>query len=189
MTEDGLSAFFGSDRPGGFGSGDIYMSTRVTLDDPWGEPVNLGPVVNGLSYEGVPELSPDGRTLLFMSNRPGGYGAFDIWVTTRPTTDDEWGSPANLGPVINTSSFDGAATISADGSAIYFMSGRDGGSGQHDLWEAPINLIVDFNGDGMVDAPDVAAMVDHWHTDDPLYDIGTLMILFMTLPPPHSAMD
>jgi len=172
MTADGLSAFFGSDRPGGFGSGDLYMSTRATTDDPWGEPVNLGSLVNSPSADGVAMVSLDGLSLCFHSNRPGGYGGFDVWVTTRATTDDEWAVPMNLGPVINTSTFDGAAAISTDGSALYFMSGRPGGSGQHDLWKAPINLIVDFNGDGTVDSPDIAAMVNHWHTDDPLYDIA-----------------
>jgi len=172
ITADGLTAFFGTDRPGGFGNGDIYMSTRITPDDPWGEPVTLGALVNSPSVEAGPMVSPDGLSLYFHSNRPGGYGGFDAWVTTRPTINDEWGEPVNLGPVINTSTFDGAATISADGATLYFMSGRPGGSGQHDLWKASINLIVDYNGDGIVTSPDVAAMVNHWNTDDPLYDIA-----------------
>lgn len=172
ITEDGLSAFFGTDRPGGFGNGDLYMSTRETPDDPWGEPVNLGALVNSPSFDGGAMVSPDGLSLCFFSNRPGGYGGFDAWVTTRATTDDEWSAPVNLGPVINTSTFDGAATLSADCSTLYFMSGRPGGAGKHDLWKASISLIVDFNGDGIVDSLDVAAMVDQWHTDDPLYDIA-----------------
>jgi hypothetical protein len=134
--------------------------------------VNLGQTVNSPSVEGAAMVSPDGLSLYFHSNRAGGYGSFDVWVTTRPTTDDEWGAPMNLGPVINTSTFDGAAGISADCSTLYFMSGRPGGSGRHDLWQASINLIVDFNGDGIVNSPDAAAMVDHWHTEAPLYDIA-----------------
>jgi Tol biopolymer transport system component len=174
VTADGLTAFFDSNRPDGFGNSDIYMSTRTTPDDTWGDPVNLGPLVNSSSVDGFALVSPDGLSLYFQSNRPGGYGAFDVWVTTRPTTDDEWGAPVNLGPVINTSAFDGAATISADCSTLYFMSGRPGGFGQHDLWKAPINLIVDFNGDGIVDASDMVIMVDNWGTDNSLCDIGPM---------------
>jgi len=172
ITEDGLSAFFGTDRPGGFGNGDLYMSRRATIDDPWGEPVNLGSVVNSPSVDVGATVSRDGLSLVFFSNRPGGYGGFDVWATTRSTTDDEWGVPVNLGPVINTSTFDGAPSISADCSTLYFMSGRPGGAGTHDLWKTSIELILDFDGDGIVDSPDVAAMVDQWHTDDPLYDIA-----------------
>jgi hypothetical protein len=171
-SADGLSLFFGSDRPGGLGNGDLYMSTRATTDDPWGEPVNMGPVVNGPSVDAGAMISPDGLSLYFHSNRPGGYGGFDAWVTTRATKDDDWGVPVNLGPTVNTSAFDGAATISADGSTLYFMSGRPGGVGSHDLWQVSITLIVDFNGDGIVDCADMCIMLDHWETDEPLYDIA-----------------
>ena len=171
---DGLSLYFGSDRPDGFGNGDIYMSTRATVDDPWGEPVNLGPVVNSPSEDGAAMVSADGLSLYFHSNRPDGYGGFDIWVTTRATTDDDWGTPVNLGPIVNTSTFDGAATISADCSTLYFMSGRPGGTGSHDLWQVSIEPVVDLNGDGIVDCADMCIIVDHWGENYPLCDIGPM---------------
>jgi hypothetical protein len=67
---------------------------------------------------------------------------------------------------------DGHPDISADGSTIFFMSTRPGGLGGHDLWQASIEPVVDLNGDGIVDSADMCIMVDHWHTDEPFYDIG-----------------
>jgi hypothetical protein len=79
----------------------------------------------------------------------------------------------NLGPRVNLSAPDDATpNISADGSTLYFCSDRAGGYGGYDIWQAPIVPIVDFNGDGLVDAADMVVMIDHWHTDNSLYDIG-----------------
>ncbi|MHC4464479.1 MAG: hypothetical protein ACYS9C_09785 [Planctomycetota bacterium] len=172
MSADGLELFFDSSRPGGSGSTDIYMTTRATIDDPWVEPINLGPTVNSSAVDSSANISADGLTLFFMSNRPGGYGKFDLWVTRRATTNDDWGIPVNLGSIVNTSAFDGGASISADGSTLYFMSGRPGGYGSHDLWQVSIEPIIDFNGDGLVDCADMSMMVDHWGENYPLCDIG-----------------
>jgi len=86
-SADDLSLYFSSDRPGGFGDWDLYVATRETTHDDWGPPVNLGPTVNSPRGDWGPNLSADGLTLFFASDRPGGYGSFDIWVTTRTTTD------------------------------------------------------------------------------------------------------
>jgi len=177
ISADGLSLFFTSNRPGGSGSLDLWVTTRATISDPWGSPVNLGPTVNSSAAEIGPRISADGRTLFFGDYdagpfRPGGYGAADIWVTTRATVSDPWSTPVNLGPTINTSSLDGHPAISADGSTIFFMSTRPGWLGGHDLWQAPVLPVVDLNGDGIVDSADMCMMVDHWHTDEPFYDIG-----------------
>jgi hypothetical protein len=64
--------------------------------------------------------------------------------------------------------------ISSDGSVFYFVSDRPGGVGGHDLWQAPINPIVDLNSDGVVDALDMCIIVDHWGTDESLCDIGPM---------------
>ncbi|GAG24989.1 unnamed protein product, partial [marine sediment metagenome] len=106
------------------------------------------------------------------SSRSGGVGGLDLWVATRPTASDPWGEPVNLGPTVNSSSLDDAASISADGSTVFFFSNRPGGVGSYDLWQVSIVPIVDFNGDGIVDSADICLMVDHWHTDEPFYDIG-----------------
>jgi hypothetical protein len=80
----------------------------------------------------------------------------------------------NLGPVVNSSSWDLSPNISADGSMLYFGSGRPGGIGSGDIWQAPIIPVVDFNGDGIVDLVDLTMLIDGWGTDTSLYDIGPM---------------
>lgn len=83
VSKNGLSLYFTSTRPGGFGGFDIWVSQRASLDDPWGLPINLGPTINTGFSEAVPALSRDGHLLFFNSNRPGGLGGVDLWVTWR----------------------------------------------------------------------------------------------------------
>lgn len=63
----------------------------------WSAPVNLGPVINSASSDQGPAISKDGLTLYFHSNRPGGLGGFDMWVSQRASVDDPRGAPVNLG--------------------------------------------------------------------------------------------
>ena len=70
-------------RIGGFGGQDLWVSTRATTVEPWSIPVNVGPTVNTPYFDGAPALSYDGTTLYFFSNRPGGLGGNDLYVTTR----------------------------------------------------------------------------------------------------------
>jgi Tol biopolymer transport system component len=179
ISVDGLSLFFTSDRPGGIGNWDIYVTTRATKEDDWGTPLNLGPTVNSTAHDCLPDISADGLALFFSDYlsgpyRPGGFGSSDNWVTTRPTTDDPWGTPVNLGPAVNSQYGDGTPSISADGSTLFFSSRRPGGYGSGDIWQVPIIPVVDFNGDGIIDSTDMCIMVDHWGTDEPLCDIGPM---------------
>lgn len=84
VRRDGLELFFFSTRPGTLGMADIYAATRASTSDAWSAPVNLGPNVNRADgAETRPSLSWDGTTLYFGSNRPGGEGSTDHYVTTR----------------------------------------------------------------------------------------------------------
>ncbi|MCP4256603.1 MAG: hypothetical protein GY774_03640 [Planctomycetes bacterium] len=175
ISSDGLSLFFGSLRPGGSGDWDIYITTRATVSAPWESAVNLGPTVNSSAYDGHPCISPDGLKLLFTSNRPGGHGGWDIWITKRATTRDDWGEPVNLGATINTWAGEGEPSISADGRTLYFsdwMTPRPDGVGKIDLWQVSILPIVDFNGDAIVDVKDIVILTEHWGENYPLCDIG-----------------
>src|SRR5207248_2491861 len=67
----------------------------------WSPPVNLGPTINTSANEVNAALSPDGLSLYFTSDRPGGLGGNDIWVSHRDCDDCLWGPPANLGAPIN----------------------------------------------------------------------------------------
>jgi hypothetical protein len=93
VRQDGLEIFFYSARPGGAGDNDLWTATRVTVDAPWSTPVNVGTTVNGSSNEQHPNITADGKTLFFTSDRPGGSGGFDLWMTTReqvlPSTKDD----------------------------------------------------------------------------------------------------
>ncbi len=119
----------------------------------WSQAVNLGPVVNSPFYDACPTTSKDGLSLYFRSNRPGGYGDFDIWVSQRDSLEDPWQTPLNLGPTINGPSAEYCTTFSVDGHWMIFVSGRPGGCGLQDLyishrknkrddfgWETPKNL-------------------------------------------------
>jgi hypothetical protein len=83
IRRDGLEIFLSTDRPGGVGSQDIWVATRATTLDPWSAPVPLGPVVNSPYFDGGPALSFDGTELYFYSERPGGFGGRDLYVSTR----------------------------------------------------------------------------------------------------------
>jgi len=94
IRRDGLELFLASDRPGGLGALDLWSYTRTSTSEPWSNPVNLGPVVNSapvivngvVRFTGTdagPALSFEGTTLYFHSARPGTFGNFDLYVTTR----------------------------------------------------------------------------------------------------------
>src|SRR5207247_2637835 len=100
----------------------------------WSAPVNLGPTVNTGSIDAGPALSKDGLSLYFNSNRPGGFGGNDIWVSQRASREDAWGEPVNLGPTINTASNEDVPSFSRDGHTMYFNSDRPGGFGLRDIY-------------------------------------------------------
>jgi hypothetical protein len=179
ISADGLTLYFcdyatGPYRPGGFGSSDLWMTTRKTKHDLWTEPVNLGSTVNSASSDYAPSISSDGLMLFFGSRRSGDYGRRYLYVTTRETTNDNFGPPVNFGPTVNSSAGmgEGYPRISADGLILYFTSDRLGGMGSRDLWQVSIRPVVDFNGDGIVDSADMCIMIDHWGEYYPLCDIG-----------------
>jgi hypothetical protein len=177
ISSDGLSLYFCSYHPGGYGGSDIWVTTRAMIGDPWSEPVNLGPDVNSSVAGGdlQPSISSDGRILLFDSRRTSSNRV--LWLSSRSNKEDPWawGPPMLLGPAINLEGIKTAGPeISTDGSTLYLTSERPGGYGGIDIWQAPIIPIVDFNGDGIVDAGDVCGMIDHWATDNPLCDIGPM---------------
>ena len=148
ISGDGLTLYFTSGRTGALGQAeghydeDLYVTTRDTILDPFGPPEHLSPPVNSTYFDVAPEISADGLALFFVSNRPGGFGGgefwpgADIWVTTRRTTSDAWGSPENLGPSVNSPYHDGILSVSADGKTLYLSSDRPGGIGGLDIWVA-----------------------------------------------------
>ena len=135
ISPDGLTVYFSSWGLGSLSeSDDLYVTTRASINDPWETPVNLGPHVNSPGFEDGSQISADGLTLYFTSDRPGGSWDLDIWMTTRPTVSDPWTEAVNLGPNINTSEWEFCPYVLPGDCVMLFGSSRAGGVGGHDHW-------------------------------------------------------
>jgi hypothetical protein len=170
---------FASDRAGGRGNYDIYISTRASTDSNWSSAVNLGSPINSSNLEVAPSLSSDGLALFFHSIRPGGLGSYDIYFSQRTSLQSNWSAPVNIGSSINSSYSELGPSISEDGRTLYWSDHyiqppRPGGLGIDDIWQISIEPIVDLNSDGIVDSADACIIVDNWGTDNPLCDIGPM---------------
>jgi outer membrane protein OmpA-like peptidoglycan-associated protein len=120
---------------------DLYVSTRDSIGT-WSLPTNLGSVINTAGEESSPFLSADGRTLYFATNGRPGYGDLDIFISQRQGDGwKEWSEPLNLGPSINSPSFDAYYTIPAAGNYAYFVS-YDGGFGKADIFRVKLGESV-----------------------------------------------
>jgi hypothetical protein len=174
VTPDGLTLYFHSVRSGGYGGEDIYVTTRATKDAPWGPAKNLGPVVNSPGNDGEATIAPNGLALFFNSDRAGGSGNYDLWVTTRRTISEPWGPPVNLGPNVNSSTIEWCGSVSSDGATLYFVSDYPQLWGPCTIYQTSLIPMADFNGDGKVDGAEVRTMLESWGTDDPRCDIGPM---------------
>ena len=153
ISQDGqLLIFTGCNFPDGYGSCDLYASYLTR--DGWSAPENLGSNINTEFWESAPSLSPDERDLYFTSNRPGGFGGNDLYVSHR-MRNGHWSLPENLGPEINTVGDESAPFIHADNQSLYFTSNGHQGYGGDDLfvsrkqgngkWSLPENLGYPIN--------------------------------------------
>lgn len=114
-----------------FGNCDLYYSVLKGVE--WSELKNLGPAINTAGYESQPSLSADGRTLYFVSDREGGIGDLDIWMS-KLNKNNEWIDPVNMGDKINTVKSEGSPFIHANGSSLFFASKGHLGMGGYDLF-------------------------------------------------------
>lgn len=148
MTADGRFIFFTVCNQDGFGSCDLFYSYYNATTGMWSKRMNLGKEVNSEHWDCTPAIGPDGKTLIFASSRPGGYGGKDLWVTR--FANGKWTIPQNLGPEINTAGNEEAPFLHYDGRTLYFASDGHPGLGDHDLflsrkdsagnWTKPVNL-------------------------------------------------
>jgi len=139
-------------RNDGYGLCDLYFS--VLEKGSWTVPVNMGPAINSKHSEKQPSLSADGRFMYFTSDRPGGLGKYDLWMSSRQS-DGNWSSPVNLGESINTRDFDQSPFIHPDNKTMYFSSTGWPGMGGFDIymarrtsdstWGKPVNLGYPIN--------------------------------------------
>jgi hypothetical protein len=133
ISSDGMTLYFASERPGGYGGRDIY-SSRMQSNGTWGPAHNLGGNINTPLNEDAPFIHPDGITLFFSSEGWKSMGGYDIFYTTLNLADTTWDRPVNMGYPINSPDDDRYYVLSADGARGYFSSNRRGGAGEEDIY-------------------------------------------------------
>lgn len=126
--------------------GDVFVS-KVN-NGKWKTPEPVGKPIASSYWEGGACISPDGKRYFFSSERPGGFGASDIWMVER-ISKKEWGKPVNLGPEVNTEYDEGAMFLAPDGKTLFFCSNGKASMGSSDVfktvyangkWTKPVNL-------------------------------------------------
>lgn len=122
LSSDGKSLYFASNRSGGIGLDDIYVSTKGD-DGIWGPPQNLGVPVNMAGRQNAPVILPGGNVLLFASTDHGGLGMFDLFWTIKQR-DGTWRKPENLGAPFNSAKDDRNIVMQSTGDAFYMASSR-----------------------------------------------------------------
>ncbi|MFM7710025.1 MAG: OmpA family protein, partial [Ferruginibacter sp.] len=122
LAADKQTLYFSSDRPGGFGKRDIWLSHRQS-NGKWSEPENAGPTINTSGDESCPYIHPDNRTLYFISDGKPGYGSSDLFLSRRDSIG-HWQEAFNLGFPYNTINEEGSLMVAADGKTAYFASDR-----------------------------------------------------------------
>lgn len=153
ISQDGDWLIFAGNFPSnGYGNFDLYISYQTPQG--WSEPINLGSQINTEFWESSPSLSSDKSTLYFSSDRHGGYGGKDLYVSHR-LPNGKWSEALNMGSSVNTAGDELAPFIHADNNTLYFTSDGLPGYGGSDLfvmrrknakeWNAPENLGYPIN--------------------------------------------
>lgn len=133
VTEDGNQMVFASDRPGGFGGLDLYVSRKVNGD--WGPAINLGPTINTPFNEDRPFTVNKGRTLFFSSQGHLNIGGYDLF-RSELADDKVWNDPVNLGYPLNTPDDNLYFMPAPDGKYGYVSIFKDtGGYGKEDIYK------------------------------------------------------
>ncbi|MDT3739465.1 MAG: OmpA family protein [Candidatus Kapabacteria bacterium] len=135
ISNDGNILFFVSDREGGFGGTDIYISVKSR--DGWSKAVNAGKTINSESDEMTPVIGVDNVNFTFSSNRRGGYGESDIYVSKYRA--GSFSKPENAGEPINSSADEYYYYSMPNTDKAYFSSSRSGGDGKLDIYQAVPN--------------------------------------------------
>jgi outer membrane protein OmpA-like peptidoglycan-associated protein/tetratricopeptide (TPR) repeat protein len=132
LAPDNKTLYFVSDRPGGFGDRDIY---KIVLNDKakWGDPVNLGPVINTQYEEEGAAIQADGKTLYFSSKGHYTMGGFDIFKSVYD--NGKWSEPENIGYPVNSADDDVFFVMAASGKHGYYTSVRKDGYGEKDIYK------------------------------------------------------
>ncbi len=131
INAEGNKLYFSSDRPGGYGGFDLYVSTLDQYNQ-WGRPINLGPKINTEGDEDAPFIHPGDDMLYFSSTGHLGIGGFDIFKSKWHR--EKWTTPINLGYPINTAQDDNYFVIAKDNIYGYYATAREDGLGGNDIY-------------------------------------------------------
>lgn len=137
-TDDKNTLYFASDRPGGYGGTDLYVSKKLPSGE-WSPAYNLGANVNSEYNEYFPMLNKDGKILYFSSEGHNSMGGFDIFKSDWSETDTAWAKPINIGYPINTPDDDMEICFNALGTEAYISSFRKGSLGDLDIYSVRFN--------------------------------------------------
>lgn len=167
LSPDGNTMYFVSENPRvkkqmdknkdhnqGVG-GDIWVVKKISKSE-WGIPENMGPDVNSKYDEGGIFLHPDGKTLFFASDREGGMGGYDIYMTK--LENGKWSKPVNLGYPINSTRDDKCFILTTDNKIAYFDSDRSGGLGERDIYMVDVSGYQLLNPPKEVDGPKLSIL-------------------------------
>jgi hypothetical protein len=129
LAPDDRTLFMASNRPGGFGGQDIWIARREGPEDPWGAPENVGAPINTAFDDFCPSPTRNGHLFFFVSNRPGGCGGSDIYMTRWRNDIHGWEEPVNLGCDVNTVGSEVSPFLvnGPGGPLLYFSSNVAGG--------------------------------------------------------------
>jgi hypothetical protein len=136
LSSDNQDLYFVSEREGGFGGKDIYVS-HFNKDGLWSKPINLGANINTSGDETSPFIHPDNETLYFASNGHPTIGSMDLFIS-RKINDTTWQKVSNLGSPINSANFDGSIVVNAKGTKAYLASEREGTRGKLDIYSCDL---------------------------------------------------
>lgn len=138
ITNDGNTIYFASDRAGGLGGIDLYVSKRLP-NGKFGAPVNLGNEINSDADEDFPSLSPDGKTLFFSSKGHTSMGGYDIFKADWDEAQQKFTGVKNIGYPINTPEDNSNFRISDNGRYGYVGMRREDGAGDLDIYRVTFN--------------------------------------------------
>lgn len=137
ITEDGTLYFF-SNRSGGLGEGDIYRSKKVNGQYP--EVENLGSPINTSYHEVDPYVDPGESYIIFCSDKPGGFGEADFYISFR-AKEGTWSNPVNMGAKINSKAAEYIPYVTPDGKYFFFTSNK---AGNREIYWVDAKVIEDL---------------------------------------------
>ncbi|MGN6648345.1 MAG: OmpA family protein [Cytophaga sp.] len=137
LTADGKTLYY-TTLAGLSRQDDENIVVSTFKDGAWSAPQTISDNINTKDNEGTCSVSMDGNSLVFVGcGRPDGRGSCDLYLSKR--VNGVWSKPVNLGPSINSTSWDSHPSLSADGRTLYFVSARAGGYGKEDIYVSHLN--------------------------------------------------